>query len=54
MNGSVQILNKKFKLQYSDTVKSLQFPNLVRQQNDVKRNGWVCLEQQIWDTTIKK
>ena len=32
--GLFEILNKKFKLQYNETIKPLQFHNLVRQHNE--------------------
>ena len=52
--GLFKILNKKFKPVYNETIKSLQFNNLVRWHNKSVKNGWVGIEQQLWNATIKK
>ena len=38
--GLFEILNNKFRLQYNETIKLLQFCKLVRQHMKVQKSGW--------------
>ena len=48
--GLFVILNKTIKPKHNETIKPLQFHNLIRQYN--KR--WVGLGQQLWNAIIMK
>ena len=50
----LKILNKKFKLQYNETSKSLQFHNLIRQHNKSAEEWMGRLTTAAMESTYKE
>ena len=46
LEGLFEILTNKFRLQFNETIKSLQFCKLSRQDGEVLKNGWVGCDSQ--------
>ena len=46
LEGLFQILANKFRPQFNETIKSLQFCKLSRQDGEMWNNGWVGCDYQ--------